>query len=143
MACNEYICRVCDTVYKNRLAAPMCCEQSTELCVLSWNTIHTQSSYLDNHFYDNSQDVFDEGLGVRYRTRRQRQEIMDAMGVTDGADIEEMGPIPKKSPVEKDMLDALEEARIRVRDNNLPPETPIPDTHKDPGMDAGYDTQEF
>lgn len=144
MPLNDYECPVCETVYSDCLEVPVCCNAQALVYFGNWKTLNTQSAYLDNHFYGNGQDVYDEGLGESYRSRGQRQAIMDRLGVTDAPDKEEaMVRKPKPAPSTDDMAEALERAAIKVRDNDIPPETPTPDTYHDAGFDTGYDTQEF
>jgi len=124
------------------------CGEEMSLSFATWETVRTQSAYVDNHYYNNGQGEWDEGLGAHVRSRGHRREIMARKGVAEVTDFDKDEFLKRpeyKAPDMDSMVESLEKAAFDLRNGHESAATSVPQTYSDavdPGMDEGYDTQE-
>ena len=78
---------------------------------------NTQSSYLDNHNFNNGAGAFDEGLGEVIHSRRHREEVMEKKGLHEVSknDRDLFLQEPTRKPIsEEKARDQFEEAEAMV-----------------------------
>ena len=106
---------------------------------------YVQSAWVDNHAFNNGAGKVNEGLGVETRTRQQERDVMEAKGLAHASDYGDFhGPQsltrkPKPAPDPAIMLDALNKAEHMVKNNLVPPPTPLPEQTRDL-LQEGYET---
>lgn len=133
----RFHCAPCTTTWEAYARIAECqrtpcptCGQIAAIVINRETAPYTQSPALDNHYYNNGQGTFDEGLGCVVRTRAQREQVMRQRGLetcsrTDG-DRMIAQSAAQKTPKDE-MVECLEHAAYDVRYGRTPPPSPIPD----------------